>query len=127
LSADEIDIAARGIEVRVVGYYLTGFHHDTEQYVFGRTALMRWYHLFKAENILNGVSKAIPAAGACIGFIAAHQGPPGVEERIVVGITDQVFALAARGELDRLHHFDPERFDNCLHAANFGCNRNCLK
>ncbi len=148
LAADEIDIAARRIEVCVVGHDLTGLDHDAEQYVFGSTALVRGYYLFKAEDVLDGVSKAIPASRTCVGLVAAHQGTPCIrghragarisqqvddhvfgtqEESIVVGIPNQIFAFLARGELDWLHHFDPERFDYRLHVAHFGCSGNCLK
>ena len=64
--------------MRIVGDDLPGLHHDAEQDVLGSAALVRRYDLLEAKDILDRVPKAIPAAGAGIGLVAAHQGAPGV-------------------------------------------------
>ena len=77
LAADEFDVAAGGIEVRVVGNDRAGLHHDAKQDVFRGAPLVRGNDLLESENVLDGVAKAVPAACAGVGLVATHHRGPG--------------------------------------------------
>ena len=91
LPADKFDVAARGIEMRVVRHDHPGFDKHAEQDVLGRATLVRGYHLPKTEDVRDGIAEAIPAARTGIGFVAAHQRPPGVRRHCAgAGVRQQI-------------------------------------
>ncbi len=138
LGTVELDVGARRVEMRVVRHDRAGFHHDAEQDVLGGASLVRRDHLLEAEDVLDRVAEAVPAACAGVGFVAAHQLGPGIrrhgaragvgqqvdddvfgaqQERVEMRGLDQLFTLVARGQLDGLDHLDPERLDDGLQHA----------
>ena len=115
IAAHEVDVAARGVKVRVVGHKGTGFDHDAKQDVLGSAALVRRDDLLETEDVLDRVAEAEPAARAGVGLVAAHHCTPGLgrhgagtgigqqvdddvlgtqQERVVVRVADQLLALS---------------------------------
>ena len=76
-TSNELDVAARRVEVGVVRHDGVGFDHDPEQDVFRCPALMRWNDLLESEYVFHGVAKTVPAARPGVGLVAAHHGSPG--------------------------------------------------
>ena len=56
LGADEFDVGARGIEVRVVGNDVARLAHDAEEDALGGAALVGGDHVAEAEDVLDGVA-----------------------------------------------------------------------
>ena len=78
VAADEVDVAARGVEMCVVRHDRVGFDHDAKENMFRGAALVRRNDLLKAENILHRVTETVPAAGAGVRLVAAHECAPGL-------------------------------------------------
>ena len=138
LASAVLDIGPRRVEMGVVGHDRFLVDHDAEQDVLGRPALVRRDDLRKAEDLFDRVPEPIPAAGAGVGLIAAHERRPRVgrhrarsrirqkidddvfgsqQKSVVVRRPDQLAALLARGELYGLDHLDPVRLDDGLHTT----------
>ena len=74
--ADEFDVGASGIEMRVVGDYVALFAGYAEEDAFGGASLMRGDDVFVAEDVLNGRFEVIEALAAGVAFVAFHDGGP---------------------------------------------------
>ena len=131
--ADEFDVGAGGIEVRVVGDDVAFFAGHAEEDAFGGASLMRGDDVAVAEDFLDGILEAVEAAAARVAFVAFHDGGPlmrghgtgagvgekvdedivgGEEEEIVVRGLEELFALCAGGPVEGFDAFDAERFDD---------------
>ena len=76
LGADEFDVGARGVEVRVVGDDVALLARHAEQDALGGAALVRGDHVLVAEDVLDGVAEAVEAAAAGVALVALHDGGP---------------------------------------------------
>ena len=135
LGADELDVGARGVEVRVVGHDVALLAHHAEQNALGGAALVRRNHVLIAEDVLHGVAEAVEAAAAGVALVALHDRRPlvgghgagagvgqqvdqhivgGEQKQVVVRGAQQFFALLARGPADRLDALDAKRLDDGL-------------
>src|SRR5579872_3505945 len=76
LRADEFDVGAGGIEVRVIGYDIALAAHHVEQNALRGPALVGGNDVTKAENVAHRVAQVIEAAAAGIAFVAFHNGGP---------------------------------------------------
>ena len=137
--ADEFDVGAGGVEMRVVGDNIPLLAHHAEQDALGGPALVRGNDMTIAEDVLDRVAKAVEAPAAGVTFVAFHDGGPLVgrhgagagvgqqvnqhvvrrqQEQVVVGGAQQLFALLARCPADRLDALDAERLnDGTGHGA----------
>ena len=118
LGAHELDVGARGIEVRVVGNDVAFLARHAEQDALGGAALMRRDDVAEAEDVLDGVAEVIEAAAAGVALVAFHDAGPlmrghgagaGIgeqvdehivgrqEEQVVVSGAQQLLALLAGG------------------------------
>ena len=125
--ADELDVGAGGVEVRVVGDDVTRVAGHAEQDALGSAALVRGDHVLVAEDVLNGIAKAGEAAAAGIAFVALHNRGPlrgrhgagagvsqqvdehvicGQQKQVVVRESEQFFALLTRGPTDGFDALD---------------------
>ncbi len=118
-----------------------------EQDAFGGAALVRGDHVLVAEDVLDGIAKAVEAAAAGVALVAFHDGGPLVrghgagagigeqvdedvvrreQKQIVVRGTQQMLALLAGGPADRLDALDTERLNDGLdgHVFSAGRDRN---
>jgi hypothetical protein len=135
LRADELDVGARGVEVRVVGDDIALLAGHAEQNALGGAPLVRGDHMLIAEDVLDGVAEAIEAAAAGVALVTLHDRSPlprghragarvgqqvdehivgGKQKQVVVGGPQQLFALFARGPADRFHTLDAKWFDDRL-------------
>ena len=135
LGAEELDVGARGVEVRVVGNDVALFAGAIEQDALGGAALVRRDHMLVAEDVLNGIAEAVEATAAGIALVTLHDGRPllrghgagagvgeqvdehivgGQEEQVVVRGAQQLLALLTRGPADALDTLDAEWFDDGL-------------
>ena len=78
VTTDEFDVAAGRIEVRIVRHDRPFLDHDAEQDVFGCASLVCRDNLLEAEDVLDRVTEAIPAASSCVRLVPAHQRTPGL-------------------------------------------------
>ena len=74
--ADEFDVGARGVEVRVVGNHVALLAHHAEQNAFGGASLVRRDHMLIAEDVLDGVAEVVEAAAAGVALVAQHDRCP---------------------------------------------------
>ena len=130
---DELDVGASGVEVRVVGDYVALLAHHSEQNAFGGSALVGRNHMAIAENILNGLAKALKALAAGVALVAFHDRRPLVrghgsgagigqqvnqnvggrkQKQIVVSGAEKLFPLRTSRPSDRLNALDAERLDD---------------
>ena len=75
-SSDEFDVRARGVEVGVVGDYVTFLAGYSEEDALGGASLMRGDDVTVTEDFLDGVLEAVEAAAAGVAFVAFHDGGP---------------------------------------------------
>jgi len=144
LSAEELDVSARGVEVGVVGDNVAFFASDPEEDAFGGTALVGGDDVGVSDDVVHGRTEAIEAATSCVALVAFHYGRPlmgghgagagvrqqvnedvvgGEEEKVVMGGFEKLFALGAGCPADRFDALDAERFDDCFngHGAFLNC------
>ena len=116
--AGELDVGARGIEVRVGGDDVAGLAHHGEEDAFGGASLVRGDHVAEAGELVHHAFQAEETLAAGVGFVAAHDGRPllgghgagaGIgeqvdqdvagfdEEEVVAGVGEIAFALFGRG------------------------------
>jgi len=135
LRADELDVGARGVEVRVVGDDIALLAGHAEQNAFSGASLVRGNHMLIAEDVLDRIAKTIEAAAARVALVTLHDRRPlprghgagagvgqqvdehivgGKQKQVIVRGPQQLFALFARGPADRFHTLDAKRFDNRL-------------
>ena len=133
LGADELDVGAGSVEVRVVGDDVALLAGGAEQDALGGAALVRRDHVLVAEDVLDGIAEALEAAAAGVALVAAHNRGPllgrhgagtgvgeqvdehvigGQQEQIVVGGAQQRFALFASGPANGFDALDAERFND---------------
>ena len=133
LGADEFDVGARGVEVRVVGNDVALLAHHAEQDALGGAALVGGDHVLVAEDVLHGVAEAIEAAAAGVALVAFHDGGPlvrghgagagvgeqvdedivgGQQKQVVVRGAEQLLALGAGGPANGLDALDAEGLDD---------------
>ena len=137
LGAGRLDVAAGRVEVRVGRYQLALAADDREQDRLGRPSLVGRDDVTERHQLAHSRLEPVVGRGAGIGLVAPHHGRPllrahragaGIGQQVddhVVGVDrEQVPArfleqrppLGGRREPDRLHHLDPERLDDRLHA-----------
>ena len=131
--ADEFDVGARGVEVRVVGDDISFLAGDAEEDALGGAALMRGDDVTVAEDILDGILEVVEAAAAGVALVAFHDGGPlvgghgsgagvgeqvdedivgGEQKEVVVGGFEELLALFAGGPVDGLDALDAEGLDD---------------
>ena len=139
LGADELDVGAGGVEVRVVGDDIAFLAHHAEEDALGGAALVGGDDVLVAEDILNGGAELLEAAAAGVTLVAFHDGRPLVgghgagagvgeqvdedivgrqQEKVVVRGAEQLLALRAGGPVDGFDALDAEWFDD---RAGHGC------
>ena len=144
--ADEFDVGAGGVEVRVVGDDVAFLAGHAEEDALGGASLMRGDDVAVAEDFLDGILEAVEAAAAGVAFVAFHDGGPlvgghgsgagvgeqidedivgGEKEEIVVGGFEELLALLAGGPVEGFDAFDAEGFDDGFdgHRATGGSSR----
>ena len=131
--ADEFDVGAGGVEVRVVGDDVALLAGHAEEDALGGASLMRGDDVAVAEDVLDGILEAVEAAAAGVAFVAFHDGGPlvgghgsgagvgeqvdedivgGEQEKVVVGGFEKLLALFAGGPADGFDALDAEGFDD---------------
>ena len=76
LGADEFDVGAGGVEVRVVGDDVALLAGHAEEDALGGAALVRGDDVLVAEDVLDGIFEAVEAAAAGVALVAFHDGGP---------------------------------------------------
>jgi hypothetical protein len=135
LGADEFDVGAGGVEVRVVGDDVAFLAGHTEQEALGGASLMGGDDVAVSEDVLDGILEAVEAAAAGVAFVAFHDGGPlvgghgsgagvgeeidedivgGEKEEVVVGGFEELLAVLARRPADGFDALDAEGFDDGL-------------
>ena len=126
-----LDMPFRGIEVRVSGDDLPGFHEVREKHILSRTTLVGRDNVVEARQARDGLFQFEERACAGVTLIAHHQRCPlavghsagagvgqqvdvhllGTEHKhIVLGSCEPLFALCACGFADGLYHLNLPRF-----------------
>ena len=135
LGADELDVGARGVEVRVVRHQVARLAHHVEQNALGGASLVGGDYVLVAEDILHRVAKVVEAAAAGIALVAQHDSSPlpgrhrararigeqvdehvvgRKQKQVVVRGAQQRFPLLARGPADGLDTLDAKRLNDGL-------------
>ena len=136
--AGELDVGARGVEVRVAGHDVAGPAHHGEQNALRRAALVRGDHVREAGELVDHFFEPEKTFAARVRFVAAHHGRPlrgghragaGIGqqvdqnigraqlEKIVAGLFEKLLALLRRGVAQRLDAADAERLDDGFHPT----------
>jgi hypothetical protein len=103
VGADEFDIGARGVEVRVVGNDIAFLARDAEQDAFGGAALMRRDDVAEAEDVLDRIAEVIEAATARVALVAFHDPGPLVGRHSArAGIGEQVDEYVISGKEEQV-------------------------
>ena len=121
----------------LLGMTLPGSADQLEEDAFARPALVGRQNVRHSGQVAEHRLEAIPASRPGVGLVAAHHAGPllaahgggaavgeQVDDHVLRRNLEEVemdpfqdrFPLLGRGELDRFHHLDFERFDNRLHG-----------
>jgi hypothetical protein len=99
LGPDELDVGAGGVEVRVVGNYISFLAGDSEKDALGGASLMGGDYVTVTEDILDGTFEMVEAAATGVAFIAFHDRGPLVRGHgSGAGVGEQVDQDIVRGE-----------------------------